>query len=245
MRKSAAASVGIVVLSSSISGIGGFVQPTNTAKPPYSSSRATAPALLRMSPPPDDMSGGNVSGNNWAADQSQSSSSSASSIDGQSPVDDVMAMESSSSSSSSSSSPPVTYGGDEDAVGRAGPRGTMGSMAVPDARRARWAREAAARSKFEAGDDLHAMRLRIASLGRELADVRSSSSSAVAARELSSDIAEMNDRDPEFVYAMSRELMDRARSDCDDALMEEYRAKMEDARSCIPQLNMHGLWVGK
>jgi hypothetical protein len=32
--------------------------------------------------------------------------------------------------------PPVTHGGDEDTVGRVGPRRTMGSMAVPDARRA-------------------------------------------------------------------------------------------------------------
>jgi hypothetical protein len=52
----------------------------------------------------------------------------------------------------------MMHGGNKDAVRRVGRRRTMGSMAVPGERRARWVQEAAARSKFEVGDDLHAMR---------------------------------------------------------------------------------------
>ena len=125
--------------------------------------------------------------------------------------------------------------------------GSRSTMALSAARRSRWDREAAARSKFARGDELHEMRARVAELGRELADaVRSSpSADAAAARELRAEMADMNDRDPDFVYAMSRELMERAMDEGDDASTAEYRRKMEDARSCMPQLNLHGLWVGK
>ena len=127
----------------------------------------------------------------------------------------------------------------------------MGSTSVAsDVRRMRWAREAAARSRFVSGDDLHETRLRIADLVRELADAARSSSSpsSAAARRrelLLSNVASMNDRDPEFAYVVSKDLMDRAISDGDADLAMEYRTKMEDARSCMPQLNLHGLWVGK
>ena len=119
------------------------------------------------------------------------------------------------------------------------------------ARRSRWAREAAARSKFAGGDELHEMRARAAELGRELAEDAArrssppSSSAAAAVREREAEMADMNDRDPDFVYAMSRELMERAMHEGDDASTAEYRRKMEDAGSCMPQLNLHGLWVGK
>jgi hypothetical protein len=139
--------------------------------------------------------------------------------------------------------------GGDPTVAEIPPRSTTPPSA---ARRSRWAREAAARSKFAGGDELHEMRARAAELGRELAEDAarrssppSSSAAAAAVREREAEMADMNDRDPDFVYAMSRELMERAMHEGDDASTAEYRRKMEDAGSCMPQLNLHGLWVGK
>lgn len=140
---------------------------------------------------------------------------------------------------------------------------------VSDTRRARWARESAAKSKFTTGDDLHDMRSRIVGLRNELLDIKMSMSNSGPsattigrgmfnntdakfdtqrrnkAREIENEISRLNDRDPEFVYAMSIELMKRAVVEGDTDGINEYKCKMEDAMSCIPQMNLHGLWVGK
>lgn len=140
---------------------------------------------------------------------------------------------------------------------------------VSDTRRARWARESAAKSKFTTGDDLHDMRSRIVGLRNELLDIKMSMSNSGPsattigrgmfnntdakfdtqrrnkAREIENEITRLNDRDPEFVYAMSIELMKRAVVEGDTDGINEYKCKMEDAMSCMPQMNLHGLWVGK
>lgn len=137
---------------------------------------------------------------------------------------------------------------------------------ISDTRRARWARESAAKLKFSTGDELHDMRSRIVGLRNELLDIKMSMSNSGLsatigqgmlstntkfdlqrrkAREIENEITQLNDRDPEFVYAMSIELMKRAILDGDKNGINEYQCKMEDAMSCMPQLNLHGLWVGK
>ena len=138
---------------------------------------------------------------------------------------------------------------------------------VSDTRRARWARESAAKSKFATGDDLHELRSRIVGLRNELLDIKMSMSNSGLsatigqgmfntdtkfdiqrrnkAREIENEITQLNDRDPEFVYAMSIELMKRAVVEGDTDGINEYKCKMEDAMSCMPQMNLHGLWVGK
>jgi len=139
---------------------------------------------------------------------------------------------------------------------------------VSDTRRARWARESAAKSKFTTGDDLHDMRSRIVGLRNELLDIKMSMSNSGPsatmgqgmfintdtkfdiqrrnkACEIENEITQLNDRDPEFVYAMSIELMKRAVVEGDTDGINEYKCKMEDAMSCMPQMNLHGLWVGK
>ena len=63
--------------------------------------------------------------------------------------------------------------------------------------------------------------------------------------ELEKEIHALNERDAEFVYAVSSELMANAKADLNVKLAEKYRVQMEEARLSIPHLNMHGLWVGK
>jgi hypothetical protein len=141
---------------------------------------------------------------------------------------------------------------------------------ISDVRRARWAREAAAKMKFSTGDELHELRSRIAGLRNELVDIKMSLSSngpglsdtttigrtesttdtnidrhRKKANVIENEIAILNDRDAEFVYVMSSELKKRAVLNGDTEGINEYQCKMEDAMSCIPQMNLHGLWVGK
>jgi hypothetical protein len=140
---------------------------------------------------------------------------------------------------------------------------------ISDVRRARWAREAVAKMKFSTGDELHELRSRIAGLRNELLDIKLSLSSngpglsdttigrtesttdtnndrhRKKANEIENEIAILNDRDAEFVYVMSSELKKRAVLNGDTEGINEYQCKMEDAMSCIPQMNLHGLWVGK
>ncbi len=266
MVRKSAASFGLAALTT-VASVGGFTHPMTSSRSRLvapsasasmsSSSSSSSSSALRMSLS-DDLSG---VGGNSRADQSQSKSSSSSS--------------SSPGSSSSSSSfgedgqpppameSPPRHSDGEDAVRRytdatlgAGGDPTVAegpprSTTPPSAARlSRWAREAAARSKFAGGDELHEMRARASELRRELADAArsspsSSSAAAAAVRGWEAEMADMNDRDPDFVYAMSRELMERAIHGGDDASTAEYRRKMEDAGSCMPQLNLHGLWVGK
>jgi hypothetical protein len=122
-------------------------------------------------------------------------------------------------------------GSDPAATAAAGcPRSAAAAPPPSAARLSRWAREAAARSRFACGDELHELRARAAELGRAGAGAEA---------------AGMRERDPDFVYAVTRELAERAASEGDDASAAEYRRKMEDARSSMPQMNLHGLWVGK
>jgi len=115
--------------------------------------------------------------------------------------------------------------------------------------------EAHVPSKFASGDDLFQLRDQIVDSKQELVDARVRYNSAatnderVAANrrmnELETEIHALNERDAEFVYAVSSELMANAELDMNSKLAGKYRVQMEEARMSIPHLNMHGLWVGK
>jgi len=118
---------------------------------------------------------------------------------------------------------------------------------VPAARRLRWEREALVRRSFAQGDDLFELRAQVARLRRELVDARTAPAGADErrVRQLEDELLQLNGRDAEFVHAVSSELVERAQSAGHDELAKKHRTRVEEARSCIPQLNMHGLWVGK
>lgn len=129
-------------------------------------------------------------------------------------------------------------------------------LEVPEMRQLRWEREALVKTKFASDDEVFDLRSSIAELRRELIELRGQvddetlvGSDMMAAErrvaQLEKELLSLNARDAEFMYAVSLELKEKALAVGDDDLVEKYTTQMEDARLCIPQLNMHGLWVGK
>lgn len=116
-------------------------------------------------------------------------------------------------------------------------------------------RDAHMPSKFASGDELFQLRDHIVDSKQKLVETRvqyneaTSKDDRMAAmrqiNELEKEIHALNERDAEFVYALSSELMANAKADMNARLAEKYRVQMEEARLSIPHLNMHGLWVGK
>ena len=126
---------------------------------------------------------------------------------------------------------------------------------VSELRALRWEREALVQSKFASGDELYEIRERTIEVKQELIDARKQYNASptkiekVAANkriyELEKELVNLNGRDPEFMYAVSRDMMAKAEMDGDTRLAEKYKVLVEEARLCIPQLNLHGMWVGK
>ena len=124
---------------------------------------------------------------------------------------------------------------------------------TPETRQLRWEREALAQSKFASGDDLFELRREVAALRSELIDLRSgfddSYTTELGAKgrmaELERQLYALNERDAEFMYAVSLELLENAREEGDMEMVKKYSVQADEARLCIPELNMHGLWVGK
>lgn len=135
-------------------------------------------------------------------------------------------------------------------------------MEIPETRQLRWEREALLQSKFASGDQVFELRNDISALRSQLVDVREqlddddtdyySEDEIRAAKgqitELENELLALNGRDAEFTYAVSLELLEKAQQEAGDEdldLVKKYKTQVEEARLCIPQLNMHGLWVGK
>ena len=69
--------------------------------------------------------------------------------------------------------------------------------------------------------------------------------SVISEQELRQMIREVEASDPEYVYALEKEMMETAIEEnrMDDA--REHKEKAKVARSVLPHFNLHGLWVGK
>lgn len=119
---------------------------------------------------------------------------------------------------------------------------------IPETRQLRWEREALVQSKFVSGDAVFELRQKISDLRVRLLDARENlaeEGQQRRIRELEEQLFSLNTKDAEFMYAMSLELMENARQEGDFATADKYRLQAAEARLVIPQLNMHGLWVGK
>ena len=119
---------------------------------------------------------------------------------------------------------------------------------ISEIRQLRWEREAYILSKFASGDELQELRKEGSRLRKELAESRAVSTTipnSVFLQNMENKLYHINERDAEFMYCISKELMIQAQNDGDTILEESYRVQMKEAALCIPQLNMHGLWVGK
>lgn len=132
------------------------------------------------------------------------------------------------------------------------------SKTIPSSRHARRETDAKTQSRFKSGDELIELRQKVDALRKDLTYAKEFRDSLkrytakekleVAAqriKELELSISKLCMQDPEFWYVFMLEVAAAAdrRGDKNTAKMAKIDAK--EARSCIPQLNMHGLWVGK
>ena len=129
------------------------------------------------------------------------------------------------------------------------------NIEVPIDRQLRWERERLVQSKYTSGDEIYALRSRTLDLKSQLKEARRQYNTSTTKldkvkantiiHEIEQELFNLEGRDAEFMYAVSSELMEKAELEGDIQAVEKYKILMEEARSCIPQLNLHGMWVGK
>jgi len=114
------------------------------------------------------------------------------------------------------------------------------------ARRQRLDRETERLARFEQfGDNLWDLRSEMQKLSHELISAirRGEGHIEEKTREI---LRNYESRDPELAYALAvAELEQAEKIGRSSEQMEELKAKTEAARSCLPQFNLEGLWVGK
>ena len=129
------------------------------------------------------------------------------------------------------------------------------NIEIPIDRQLRWEREALVQSKYTKGDEIYELRTRTLDLKTQLKDARRQYNTSTTKldkvkantiiHEIEQELYSLETRDAEFMYAVTSELMEKAELEGDTQAVGKYKIGMEEARSCIPQLNLHGLWVGK
>ncbi|KAL3799409.1 hypothetical protein HJC23_013864 [Cyclotella cryptica] len=129
---------------------------------------------------------------------------------------------------------------------------------IPSRRKTRQETEAKARARFKSGDELIELRRKVAALREDLTyakDFRDSMKRYTAkekleaavqrVKKLEMSISNLCMQDPEFWYVFMLEVAAGADRRGDEDTAKKARLDAKEARRCIPQLNMHGLWVGK
>lgn len=115
---------------------------------------------------------------------------------------------------------------------------------LSDSRRERLQIEASAKSRFVTGDSLHSLRKEVLELREELSNARELASPR-RVQELEQAILEAQQVDAEFIYSVALERMEEAKTNGNLEAAEKFKAEAMAARSCLPQFNLEGLWVGK
>lgn len=122
----------------------------------------------------------------------------------------------------------------------------LGEVEETEARRQRLERENESLERFEKfGDSLWDLRSEMERLSHELVSAIRKGEGHIEekAREI---LLDYESRDPELVYALAvAELEEAEKTGRGLEELEELKAKTEAARSCLPQFNLEGLWVGK
>lgn len=127
---------------------------------------------------------------------------------------------------------------DNDLHDRAAQRGS-------DIRRERLERESGTEGRFARhGDELWALRADMGRLSKELVDALTAGDRD-RERSVRAQLLRAEKRDAELVYKLEMEALEKAEADgrMDDAIQHREEALL--ARSCVPHLNLEGLWVGK
>jgi len=115
---------------------------------------------------------------------------------------------------------------------------------MSDTRRQRLRAERQAEIKYVTGDDLHFLRQEVLKLRDDLEEARSTADSR-RILELQRSIVQAQQKDAEFVYAVTLERILAAESMGLAEEVEALRAEATEARSALPHFNLEGLWVGK
>jgi hypothetical protein len=94
------------------------------------------------------------------------------------------------------------------------------------------------------GNDLWNLRSKIQDLSVKLLEAISENDRA-SEIEIRRDLRMAESRDPELVYKMQLEAMTEARQRGHTEDETSHKEQALNARSCLPQYNLEGLWVGK
>lgn len=114
-----------------------------------------------------------------------------------------------------------------------------------DARRARLGRDQINQQQFaKYGDELWSLRKKMKNLAEQIRGAVTDGSHYQ--EQLSREkIRQAELRDPELVYEMELLGMELARREGDMKQAEKAGRRALNARSCLPQYNLEGLWLGK
>jgi hypothetical protein len=119
-------------------------------------------------------------------------------------------------------------------------------LSESDVRRARMERDLVNRKKFaKYGNDLWNLRKTMTKLSIKLMDAINNNSMKGEESHIRAKLLVAESRDPELIYKLELEAMRKAQRDGKTKDAELHRKKAVAARSCLPQFNLEGLWVGK
>lgn len=112
-------------------------------------------------------------------------------------------------------------------------------------RRERLELEVETKAQFEEfGDNLWDLRSEMEKLSHRLVDAIGEGEESVQ-EFMREKLRVIERRDPELVYMVSVAELERAKKEGNIQEIENFKAKAAAARSCLPQFNLDGLWVGK
>jgi predicted acylesterase/phospholipase RssA len=113
------------------------------------------------------------------------------------------------------------------------------------ARQARLRMDTQNRNRFaKYGDDLWGLRESMTALSEKLVAAINGGIRETEDK-IRENLREMEKQDPELVYEIEIEKMYKAKSEGRTSDAELHSKKALAARSCLPQFNLEGLWVGK
>jgi hypothetical protein len=94
------------------------------------------------------------------------------------------------------------------------------------------------------GNDLWTLRSSMVTLSSELIAAITSGKRDIA-NAIRTTLRKIERRDAELVYQLELEAMEQAKVKGDINAAEQHKATALNARACLPQFNLEGLWVGK
>jgi len=105
-------------------------------------------------------------------------------------------------------------------------------------------KEAETKSKFVHGDELIEIRKYVQNIKADLKSAKETNDNS-RIQDLTKALYDSQNLDAEYVYMNCLDLAKLHKEDNRDDKAEEYMKEALEARECLPQFNLQGLWVGK